>query len=108
MSSRNSETIDWRGCAEQAEGALELQQLEAERDLACAQRDLLQARVAALEIANEDMRGRIKDLEHRDGVKVEDGMQYQLVPKVDPVSAGASTGRFRPSAARPRLCYDGV
>ncbi|SCZ92666.1 BZ3500_MvSof-1268-A1-R1_Chr5-2g08084 [Microbotryum saponariae] len=73
MSSRNSETIDWRGCAEQAEGALELQQLEAERDLACAQRDSLQARVAALETANEGLRERIRDFEDHDGVKVEDG-----------------------------------
>ncbi|SGY67124.1 BQ5605_C004g02746 [Microbotryum silenes-dioicae] len=71
MSSRNSETIDWRGCAEQAEGALELQQLEAERDLACAQRDVLQARVAALETANEGIRGRNEYLENRDRVKVE-------------------------------------
>ncbi|SCZ95315.1 BZ3500_MvSof-1268-A1-R1_Chr11-2g03427 [Microbotryum saponariae] len=65
-----------------------------ERDLACAQRDVLQARVAALETASEGTRGRTEDIEDRDGVKVEHGKWYQLVPKLDPVSAGASTDRY--------------
>ncbi|SGY77342.1 BQ5605_C005g03611 [Microbotryum silenes-dioicae] len=76
MSSSNSETIDWRGRAEQAERALVLQQLESERDLACAQRDVLQARVAALETANESIRGRNEYLENRDRIKVEHGQCY--------------------------------
>ncbi|SCZ92083.1 BZ3500_MvSof-1268-A1-R1_Chr5-3g08326 [Microbotryum saponariae] len=88
MSSSNSETIDWRVRAEQAERALVLHQLESERDLARAQRDVLQARVAALETANEGMRGRLEYLENRDGVKVEHGKSYQLVPKLDPRVVG--------------------
>ncbi|SGY65983.1 BQ5605_C004g02610 [Microbotryum silenes-dioicae] len=84
MSSRNSATIDWRGCAEQAEGDLELQQLEAERDLACAQRDVLQARVAALETANESIRGRNEYLENRDRVKVEHGNRKRVLNTTQP------------------------
>ncbi|KDE03341.1 hypothetical protein MVLG_06148 [Microbotryum lychnidis-dioicae p1A1 Lamole] len=78
MSSSNSETIDWRGCAEQAERALVLQQLESERDLACAQRDVLQARVAALETANESIRGRNEYLENRDRIKVEHDIKSSM------------------------------
>ncbi|SCZ89880.1 BZ3500_MvSof-1268-A1-R1_Chr1-3g01635 [Microbotryum saponariae] len=76
MSSSNSETIDWRGRAEQAERALVLHQLESERDLACAQRD--------------GMRGRTEDIEDRDGVKVEHGKWYQLVPTLDACYGGLS------------------
>ncbi|SGY12358.1 BQ5605_C011g06480 [Microbotryum silenes-dioicae] len=74
MSSSNSGTIDWRGRAEQTERALVLQPLESERDLACARRDVLQARVAALETANKSIRGRNEYLENRDRIKCYGGL----------------------------------